>query len=115
MGRCLFEDRATWYFGGGRSIGIADALMVFAVLALAGKAFTSVFEEDEGEGRLEGSCGFGSGGCALSDSATASAAARSAAREASLGVDGAGGADLRDCFDFADGSGKGQFLHQVIR
>jgi hypothetical protein len=41
--------------------------------------------------RLEGRSGFGSGGCALSDSVMASAAARSAARAASLGVLGAAG------------------------
>lgn len=41
----------------------------------------------------EGSSGLGSGGCALSDSVMASAAARSAAREASWRVaGGAGGA-----------------------
>lgn len=39
-------------------------------------------------GRLEGSVGLGSGGCALSDSVTASAAARSAARWACWDVEG---------------------------
>jgi hypothetical protein len=41
--------------------------------------------------RLEGRSGLGSGGCALSDSVRASAAARSAARAASCGVVGAAG------------------------
>ena len=53
--------------------------------------------------RAEGNMGFDSGGCALSDSVTASAAAKSAARWASWGVDGASG----EAFGGNEGSAEG--------
>lgn len=53
--------------------------------------------------RFEGNVGFGSGGCALSDSVTASAAARSAARWACWGVDGASGEAFGGNEGFAEG------------
>tara|TARA_R110002003_G_scaffold68_15_gene6196 strand:+ start:2743 stop:3165 length:423 start_codon:yes stop_codon:yes gene_type:complete len=56
-------------------------------------------------GRLEGSSGFGSGGCALSDSVTASVAARSAAREVSEAFEGVMGCTL------CEGADTRQLLH----
>lgn len=54
----------------------------------------------------EGSAGLGSGGCALSDSVTASAAARSAARDASCGVVGGAGGACDGAVGFADLTGS---------
>ena len=113
MGRFLFADLETAYFGGGRdSLGARD---VFGFLAAFFLSVDVVFATSEGalegvgatssafaglacndvfvgllsaRGCLEGSVGFCSGGCALSPSVRDSAAARSAARWASWGVDG---------------------------
>jgi hypothetical protein len=54
----------------------------------------------------DGNSGFGSGGWALSDSVTASAAARSAAREASCGVVGVAGGACDGAVGFADCTGS---------
>jgi hypothetical protein len=56
-----------------------------------GKTSSAFFVAGEAFARWEGRSGLGSGGCALSDSVMASAAARSAARAASCGVVGAAG------------------------
>lgn len=68
-------------------------------------ALALVFENAASAEWSEGSSGFGSGGWALSDSVTASAAARSAALEASWGVDGGGGGACDDAVGFADFTG----------
>lgn len=112
MGRFLFADRATWYFGGDRDIdwvgtGEREAFAAFlrrssfcvrdsglnllvwkALLGVLGAVGSTGFGCDAFD-RFEGRMGFGSGGCALSLSVTASAAARSAARCACCDVDGA--------------------------
>jgi hypothetical protein len=115
MGRFLLAERETWYFGGGREMEIeegvsfaddvrevfwgffkADSVLACDVCVCEAGGKTSsalvvgVFGVELCK-RLEGSSGLGSGGCALSDSVIASAAARSAARAASCGVVGAAG------------------------
>jgi hypothetical protein len=113
MGRFLLAERETWYFGGGREMEMeegvgfaddvrevfwgffrADSVLACGVCEAGGKtssALVVVVLGIELFKRLEGSSGLGSGGCALSDSVIASAAARSAARAASCGVVGAAG------------------------
>jgi hypothetical protein len=117
MGRFLLAVREMWYFGGGKDIDIgegvdwgddvvrgvavvrdvvgalfrADSVLGCDVGEAGGKTSSAFFGAVGFEVRFEGSSGFGSGGCALSDSVTASAAARSAARAASWGVVGAAG------------------------
>jgi hypothetical protein len=89
-------ERATWYLGGGRSIDTADGVCV---------AFLGCDAAGEGSARWEGRSGLGSGGCALSDSVMASAAARSAARAASCGVVGAAGGACDGAVGFEDVAG----------
>jgi hypothetical protein len=111
MGRFFEAERETWYFGGGSEslstrgvlAGLEDFFLscevVFAVSdgaeAVDGdteSAFAGLDEVFVGllsaRGCFEGSVGLGSGGCALSPSVRDSAAARSAARWASWGVEG---------------------------
>jgi hypothetical protein len=108
------EVRETWYFGeprgadGGGGVAVwgsfaRKAGFLCRLFGIGGKEDLVLGRDVGARGgktspallvvlelaRLEGSSGFGSGGCALSDSVTASAAARSAARAASLGVLGA--------------------------
>lgn len=112
MGKLPYADRETWYFGEGSdnssgdcwvgavaAVFLAPLLSGLNVLNLGGEggpvgSAESAAVEDLGLRFwecVEGSVGFGAGGCALSDSVTASAAARSAARWAAWGVDGAAG------------------------
>jgi hypothetical protein len=96
----------------------ADSVLGFEVGAV-GVGTASAFDGDSGEDgwrdRCEGRSGFESGGWALSDSVMASAAARSAARAASWGVDGAAGGAWEGAVGFAglEGSGRCQ-LHPIL-
>jgi hypothetical protein len=96
MGRFLFADLETAYFGGGRdSLEACDVFGFFAGLP-CDDLFDGLLSA---RGCLEGSVGFSTGDCALSPSVRDSAAARSAARWASWGVDG--------CWDEAFGGREG--------
>lgn len=108
MGRFLFVDLETVYFGGGRDVsgarGVlgflgAFCLSAFVVLAVpfgaaqggggaTPLAFLGLVGLLSARGCLEGRTGLSSGGCALSASVRDSAAARSAARWAAWGDNG---------------------------
>jgi hypothetical protein len=113
MGRFLLEERATWYFGGGRFIeGCVGAtgLETGAPLEAAARASRAAMGFEglslEGLGRFEGRMGWGAGDWALSASVLASAAARSAAR--------AGEEDSGDGVEVAEGGGGGALLEAGV-